>query len=159
MGANVVIADVECSNGVVHVIDRVITPFPEDIVATATAAGLSTLIQQVVKAGLAEAVLTTPGITVFAPTDAAFAAIPNLPDLDVATLAEILLYHVAPAPAYSPELSSGPVPTLNGNTVDVRVSAGGVQVNGANVIVANALVENGVVHVIDRVLIPPSLRL
>lgn len=102
-------------------------------------------------------------LTVFAPTDEAFlAAIEALgvtaEELlgNTELLNSVLTYHVVSGAVYSSDLSSGAVPTLNGATVDVVVDGAGVTVNGANVIIADIEAANGVIHVIDAVLLPPS---
>jgi transforming growth factor-beta-induced protein len=157
--ANVAVADVICSNGVVHVVDQVIFPFPRDAAALATAAGLTTLLAAVVKAGLADAVVNTPSITIFAPTNAAFARV-NWEALPVPALINVLTYHVVPAVAWSTGLSNGQnVPTLQGSPIRVAVGAGGVRLNDrANVAVADVIAKNGAIHVIDEVLLPPALK-
>jgi len=154
-GIRVVLADVICSNGIVHIIDHVIR-LPEKTSATATRAHLTTLVEAVVKAGLVSAVDTTPGITIFAPTDAAFARAGIDPKkVDKATLTKVLTYHVVPAVAFSTELKDGEkVPTLEGDSLTLHIREGRVIVNNANVEYPNVLVANGVVHVIDHVLIP-----
>jgi hypothetical protein len=98
--------------------------------------------------------------TVFAPTDAAFAALPAgtvealLAD-PTGDLAQILLYHVASGSVMSTDLSDGQiVTTLQGQTVTITITGGNVFVNDAQVIVADIEAENGVVHVIDAVLLP-----
>ncbi len=127
---------------------------------------LSTLVAAVSAAGLADT-LSGPGpFTVFAPTNAAFAALPAgtvenllLPE-NVETLRSILTYHVVPGAITSGQLlgTRQSVATVQGGTVDVngmrsKLNAG-VQVNGANVIAADVMASNGVVHVIDQVLLP-----
>lgn len=155
--ATVVIPDVLCSNGIVHVIDTVLL-LPELVSMTAVKAGLSTLLYAVLKANLQSLVDTTAGVTIFAPTNDAFAQIPNLNSLSVAQLTTILAYHVVPAVAFSTDLSNGQsVKTLNGASLSVSITGTGVQINNANVVSANVLVDNGVVHVIDTVLLPPSM--
>lgn len=131
-----------------------------DIVQTATAAGsFKTLTKLVKRAGLA-GTLKQPGpYTVFAPTDAAFAKVPEK-KLDAllrskAKLKAVLLYHVAAgrlAAADVVERSS--VKTLNGKRVRIRVKDAGVFVNRAQVTTPDVMASNGVIHVIDRVLIP-----
>jgi len=156
-GIQVVLADVICSNGIVHIIDHVIR-LPEITSATATTASLTTLVEAVVKAGLVSAVDTTPGVTIFAPTDAAFARAGIDPqNVDEATLIEVLTYHVVPAVAFSTDLTDGQiVPTLQGDSLTIGIVEGRVTINNAQVENPNVLVANGVVHVIDTVLMPPS---
>ena len=110
-------------------------------------------------AGLDDDLQTAGPFTVFAPTDAAFAGLaPGVLDnliANPAQLAEILLYHVVGSQAASTDLSNGQtIETLQGEDVEITI-AGGVQVNDANVIVADLFADNGVVHVIDGVLLPP----
>jgi uncharacterized surface protein with fasciclin (FAS1) repeats len=153
--AEVVVADVICSNGIVHIIDKVLF-FPHHVSHTAQNAGLTELVKALTKANLTAAVDTTPGLTIFAPTNDAMQAA-KWETLDIATLTKVLTYHVVPAVAYSTDLTNGmTVKTLEGGSLTIDVSSSGVKVNDANVAVANALVENGVVHVIDKVLIPSS---
>merc|ERR1712125_22374 len=102
--------------------------------------------------------------TVFAPTDDAFAALPSalvrcllLPE-NKGALTSILTYHVADGSVVSADLSDGQeVPTLEGSTVAIDVSDSGVNVNGANVVIADVPAANGVIHAIDGVLVPPSI--
>jgi branched-chain amino acid transport system substrate-binding protein len=98
--------------------------------------------------------------TVFAPTDAAFAAVPAetlaavLADQELLT--QILMYHVVDGAVLSTELTSMMADTMLGAQLDIVVSDSGVTVNGANVIIADIVAKNGVIHVIDAVLLPPS---
>jgi transforming growth factor-beta-induced protein len=153
-GANVVNADIEAANGVVHVIDKVI--LPPNLVEAATLAGdFSTLIGAVTAAGLAET-LAKPdaNLTVFAPNNAAFAKLSAVPSGDA--LKNVLLYHVVAGKVLSTDLKAGPVPTLlTGKSVTVDLS-NGVHINTASVVAADVVTTNGVIHVIDTVLIPPS---
>lgn len=152
--ATVVIADVLCSNGIVHVIDTVIIPpaVPADV---ATAGGLTALVNAVVETGLAAFINGTPQLTIFAPTNEAFNAVGPVP---LPTLTQVLEYHViSGAVAYSTDLTDGQqVPTVLGPNVKISLTANGVYVNDAKVIVPNVLTQNGVVHVIDKVLLPPQ---
>jgi hypothetical protein len=134
-----------------------------DIVDTAINAGsFTTLVTALQAAGL-DGVLRGPGpFTVFAPTDAAFAKIPPatlnalLADPD-GLLTEILLYHVVSGKVLSTDLSNGlKSPTLQGDTVTFTIAGSSVKVNSANVIAADVMASNGVIHVIDEVLIPPT---
>jgi uncharacterized surface protein with fasciclin (FAS1) repeats len=151
--ARVTTADIACSNGFIHIINLVLLP-PATASATAIAAGLNNLAYALTVTGLLDTVDALTAITVFAPTDAAFDAIPGWRTLPIATLTNILLYHVVPAVAYSTSLVDGQVvPTLQGQTLRIT-TVGGVKVNGVDVVLANALIKNGVVHVIDEVLLP-----
>lgn len=170
--SNVVTADVAIENGVVHVIDSVLLPeitLP-DAVEAATDAGLTTLIDALVAAELADAVTGAEAITVFAPTNAAFddlLAANNVSDLDglinelgAQAVSDVLTYHVVPAVAFSHDLNDGDTfTTLQGEELTVNISGSGVtveDVNGNiyNVTATDVAIENGVVHVIDGVLLP-----
>jgi transforming growth factor-beta-induced protein len=119
----------------------------------------TTLVQAVVKAGLVDALSADGPFTVFAPTNAAFDAlfaqlgISGIDDLTAEQLVPILTYHVVPGNVVSTELSSGEVGTLNGQNLSVDLSAG-VKINESEVIAADIQGSNGVVHVIDQVLLP-----
>ena len=134
----------------------------KNLVETAVAAGqFNTLAALVTKAGLVDA-LTKPGaLTVFAPTDEAFAKVPaaTLEALgnDPAKLKAVLLYHVAKGNLTARKVvKRKAIKTLNGQKVKVRVRKGKVYVGGAQVIKADVLATNGVIHVINKVLIPKS---
>ena len=151
--AKVTTADIVATNGVIHVIDRLILPPKDDIVATAIAAGTFTKLASALTA--ADLVTTLQGkgpFTVFAPTDAAFAKLASVPTGDA--LKNVLLYHVVTGAVGSGDLVAGPVPTqLAGKSVTVSLT-GGVKVNDSKVTSANILAKNGVIHVVDTVLIP-----
>lgn len=157
--AKVTTADVASDNGVVHVLDAVVLPF-ETVVDVAIDNGFTSLTAAVVKAELLPA-LTNPlaKLTVFAPTNAAFDNLATALGTDLngvlahPQLAEILLYHVIGDEVLSTELTNGAVPTLNGQDVTINLM-GGVMVNASNVTLADLVVSNGVVHVIDAVLVP-----
>jgi uncharacterized surface protein with fasciclin (FAS1) repeats len=154
--------DVGASNGVIHVLDNVLTDIP-----TKTIAGIatddkrfSTLLSLVKTAGLAET-LSGGTYTVFAPTNDAFTELFKTVDpakLTVADIKNILLYHVVAARVFSPELTNGEVPMANGGKVTIDLT-NGVSVKGAKsaaskVIIANVMATNGVIHAIDKVLLP-----
>lgn len=130
------------------------------IVGVAEAAGsFTTLLAAAEAAGLVETLTGEGPFTVFAPTDEAFAALPEgtVEGLlaDIPTLTAILTYHVVPGAVLSTDLSDGMTPaTVNGATVEIGVD-GGVTVNGANVVTADIAASNGVIHVIDAVILPP----
>jgi len=133
-----------------------------DIVDTAVATDtLSTLVTAVTAAELAETLKGPGPFTVFAPTNDAFAALPEgtLDDLlleeNKAALAGVLTYHVVEGKVLSSDLANSDVVTVNGESVTIVVDDG-VTVNGANVIQADIETSNGVVHVIDAVLLPSS---
>lgn len=170
---NVVTADVEIDNGVVHVIDGVLLPTLElpSIVDAATAAGLTTLLDAVIAAELGTALTTAEAITVFAPTNTAFEGLLERYDandlndlvgiigLDAVT--EVLQFHVVPAVAFSHDLMEGEqtFTTLQGQDLTVTVDDSGVTVTDYlgftyTVSPADVAIANGVVHVIDGVLLP-----
>lgn len=158
--AKVIKADIRAKNGIIHVIDSVILPRP-DIVTTAVEAGsFKTLAAALKAAGMIEALQGKGPFTVFAPTDEAFAMLPEgtVEALlkDIPSLQAILKYHVVPGRYDSDDLPASANPkTLQGSTVNVRRSKDGkVTVEGANVISADIFAGNGVIHVIDRVILP-----
>jgi uncharacterized surface protein with fasciclin (FAS1) repeats len=160
--ALVTASDIQTDNGVVHVIDAVLLPPPTTVVdIIVNSPDHTTLEAAVIAAELADDLSGTGPFTVFAPTDAAFAALPAgtveaLLQNPTGELAQILLYHVASGSVLSTALSDGQViPTLNGETVTVTINGGVVSINNAQVTVADILADNGVVHVINAVLLPP----
>lgn len=134
-----------------------------DIVDTAAAAGsFTTLLAAVDAAGLTETLKGEGPFTVFAPTDEAFAALPagTVEDLlkpeNRDTLTAILTYHVLAGQALSTDLSEGATAvTVQGEAVTFSVNDG-AKVNGANIVTADIAASNGVIHVIDAVIMPPS---
>ena len=163
--ANVVTADVAASNGIIHVIDKVLMP-PADLVdipTVATGTGIHTaLVAALTQANLVSTLQGTGPFTVFAPTDAAFTAAGiDLSSFDTdaenATLVDILTYHVVSGSVASTALTDGLTATaLNGDNLTFTVNAAGVQVNDANVVTADVAASNGIIHVIDKVLMPPA---
>ncbi|PKR81378.1 hypothetical protein CW751_04800 [Brumimicrobium salinarum] len=157
--AQVTMADVTAENGTVHGIDKVVLE-NETVVDAAIDNGFNILTQAVVAAELLPA-LTNPfeEYTVFAPTDAAFnnyiadAGITAADLLADNMLANILLYHTLNMEVLSVDLTNGMVTTMEGNDVIIDLS-NGVMVNDANVVTADVTTENGVVHAIDKVLVP-----
>jgi uncharacterized surface protein with fasciclin (FAS1) repeats len=131
-----------------------------DIVDTAIAAdNFETLVTAVQAAGLVETLKGEGPFTVFAPTDAAFAEIPaaDLEALlaDKEKLTAVLTYHVVPGKVMAADVMGlDSATTVQGSDVDVQVVEGGVQVDGANVIQTNIEASNGVIHVIDSVIMP-----
>ncbi len=131
-----------------------------NIVQTAVAAGqFKTLVKLVKQAGLADALQGKGPLTVFAPTDAAFAKVPKatLQALakDKVKLRAVLLYHVAKGKLTAAKvIKLRSIKTLNGQSLKVRVNHGTVTVGGARVVKANIGASNGVIHVINQVLIP-----
>ena len=130
----------------------------KDIVDTAVAAGhFTTLVTAVKAAGLVETLKGKGPFTVFAPTDAAFAKIPKA-DLDAmlkdkAKLTAVLTYHVVPAKVLAKDVKAGDVATVNGKTIKISTTKG-VMVNNATVTATDIKASNGVIHVIDTVLMP-----
>lgn len=171
--ANVIAADVAIDNGVVHVIDGVLLPALDlpNIVEAASAAELTVLLDAVDAAGVGPTLLNADEVTVFAPTNSAFAAL--LTELNLNSLTElvdaiglegvqkVLGFHVVPAVAFSFDLEEGSqaVPTLSGEDLTVVRTGNEVTVTDAagntyRVVAADVAVENGVVHVIEGVLLP-----
>jgi len=161
--------DVETGNGVVHGVDSVLTPpsVSKNIVdiAVADADNFSTLVAAVTAAGLVDALSGEGPLTVFAPTNKAFAALADgvLDDLllpeNVDKLKDILMYHVVSANVLRSTLENGDVgdlETLSGDKVKVAVDDSEVTVNDSNVIQADVIANNGIIHVIDAILLPPS---
>ncbi len=145
------------------------TPSPSmaanDIVDTAVAAGdFTTLVTAVTAAGLVETLKGEGPYTVFAPTDAAFAAVPK-ETLDAlladpkGALTDVLTYHVASGKVMASDLSDGMmIDTVNGAQLEVKINADGtVMIGDATVTTADIETSNGVIHVIDTVLIPPAM--
>ena len=132
-----------------------------DIVDTAVANGsFTTLVAAVQAAGLVDTLKGKGPFTVFAPTDEAFAALPEgtVEGLlaDPEALAAILTYHVVAGKVMSTDLSDGmTATTVNGADITIGTE-GGVTVNGANVVTADVEASNGVIHVIDTVIMPPQ---
>ncbi|MGF1581666.1 MAG: fasciclin domain-containing protein [Gemmataceae bacterium] len=161
-GAKVVITDIQCSNGVIHVIDSVMLPSFDTIPETAVKAGsFKTLIAAVKAAGLAETLSNKGPFTVFAPTDAAFNKLPKhvLADLlkpeNKQKLTNILLYHVVSGRVYSDQaVKAGQARTLAKQRVRVNFGADGIKINDSKVVIADIDTTNGVIHAIDTVLIP-----
>jgi uncharacterized protein (TIGR02145 family) len=161
--SQVTVADLIADNGVVHVIDAVLLPEP---VATTTVADI--IVESDVHTMLEDALIATDLIgvlsgegpfTVFAPTDDAFDALPAgtlealLNDMDFLT--DILVHHLAGGFVLSSDFSDGQeITTLLGVDVQVTITGDGVFINQAQVIVADLIADNGVVHVIDAVLMP-----
>ncbi len=137
---------------------------PGTIVDVAVGAGsFTTLVAAIEAAGLVDVLSGEGPFTVFAPTDDAFAALPDglldalLLEENVEILAQILTYHVVSGLVYSTDVTTGDVASVEGSTIAVEVSDAGVTVNGANVIDVDIEASNGVIHVIDAVIAPESL--
>jgi len=158
-GAQVVTPDIAADNGIIHVIDDVLLP-PPTILETALATPqLSTLVTAVQAAGLVEAFQANTIYTVFAPTDAAFAKLPEgtIPALlaDTNRLRNILLTHVIQGPRLrASSLTPGAVISLSGSPLRVVLTNGLVVINGATVTSPDIEGLNGVIHVVDEVILP-----
>jgi transforming growth factor-beta-induced protein len=187
-GANVITADVAAGNGVVHAIDAVMVPAsvdltklvadgaaaatPDagaaagDIVAVAAANGsFGTLVKAVEAAGLVDTLKGPGPFTVFAPTDEAFAKVDPavlakllLPE-NKAALAKVLTYHVVAGKVMAADVKTGEVATVEGSKAALVADAGKVTIDGANVVTADVAASNGVIHVIDAVILPADLDL
>lgn len=160
--ANVVKADIECSNGMIHVIDSVILPAGDNIAQVAGSAGqFGTLLAAAQAAGLVPALTGEGPLTVFAPTDEAFAALPKgtveslLKPENRAQLASILKYHVVAGRVYAADAAKlSEAETLNGQSVVIDLADGQLRIDGARILKADIDASNGVIHVIDRVILP-----
>ena len=131
----------------------------KDIVDTAVAAGeFKTLAQALTAADLVKTLKGGGPFTVFAPTDAAFAKIPKeqLDALlkDKAKLGAVLTYHVVPGKVLAKDVKAGPVKTVQGGSLTVKADGGKVTVDGATVVKTDIIASNGVIHVIDAVVLP-----
>ena len=134
------------------------------IVDVAVANGsFNTLVAAVTAAGLAETLSSEGPFTVFAPTDDAFAALPEglvdclLLEENIDPLTAILTYHVVDGAVMSTDLTDGPVPTLQGEEITVDLTDGVTLNDSVAVAAADVEASNGVIHVIDGVLVPPSI--
>lgn len=176
-GIQVTQADINADNGVIHRVSGVILPPSGNIVETAIASGLDSLVKAVTRATTAPggdpnlaSTLGSATLTVFAPTNAAFTqllsalSLTDINDIPVGTLLAVLQYHVVANRAFSSDLANGNLGMLaNGNTT-INLSngtSGGPTITGngnggsrSNIVAANIMCRNGVVHLIDRVLLP-----
>jgi transforming growth factor-beta-induced protein len=158
--ANVTAVDIKAKNGIIHVIDSVLLP-PGDIVEVATAAGtFKTLIAALEAAGLTDAVKSGK-LTVFAPTDEAFAKLPAgtveslLKPENKAQLVKILTYHVVRKDYEAAQVRRfRSIRTLQGQNVRISRDPEGLNVNNASIVAADIYASNGVIHVIDSVILP-----
>jgi uncharacterized surface protein with fasciclin (FAS1) repeats len=176
-GIKVNSADVTADNGVIHTIGKVLIPAAGNIVETAVASGLDSLVKAVTRASTAPggdptlvSTLSSARLTVFAPTNAAFIqllgalGLSKIDNIPVGTLLAVLRYHVVGGRAFSSDLSNSNLAMLaGGNTVTnlTNGTAGGPTITGngnganrSNIIATNIVCKNGVVHLIDRVLLP-----
>ena len=167
-GATIVATDIEASNGVIHVIDAVMLPESKTILEVANGAGsFKTLAAALKAADLVEVLQGAGPFTVLAPTDAAFAKLPAgtveslLKPENKDTLRTILLYHVIPGRVYSDTVVTlTGAPTAAGLTAPITVKKGDgksaptVMVGGAKVVKTDIDASNGVIHVVDAVILP-----
>ncbi len=161
--AKVLKTDIACDNGVIHVIDSVIMPADKNIVETAKAAGkFNTLLAAAKAAGLAEVLAGEGQLTVFAPTDEAFGKLPKdtveslLKPENKSKLADILKYHVVSGRVYSEQvLANKTIKTLQGSIAAVAIQDGAPTIQGAKILATDVDAANGVIHIIDSVIMPP----
>lgn len=164
-GATIQSADLACSNGLIHVIDRVLLPAEKNVVEVAAEAGtFKTLLAAAQAAGLAEALGSKGPWTVFAPSDAAFAALPEgtvehlLRPAQRETLIALLKHHVVSGRVFSEQaLAAGQAKTLAGTTLSFAYEQGSFRVAGVEISALDTLASNGVIHVVKEVLLPPQL--
>ena len=162
--ATVVKADIHCSNGIIHVVDQVLLPSSDNIPATAQKAGtFNTLLAAAKAAGLVEVLSGDKPLTVFAPTDEAFAKLPEgtveslLKPENKAKLAAILAFHVVPGRVFASDvLSKKEFKTVQGGMLTAAMKNGAATINGSTIVATDIDASNGVIHVIDRVMLPPA---
>lgn len=160
--ANVTATDILGTNGVIHVIDTVIIPSDKTVVATAVDNGnFKTLAKLLQAADLVDALNGAGPFTVFAPTDAAFAKLDKatvdslLKPENKAQLQNVLKYHVVSGRVFSPDaLKAGTAKTLQGQNVQIKVEGGKAMINNAQLVTTDIDASNGVIHVIDTVILP-----
>ncbi len=164
--AQVIITDIVADNGVIHVIDSVLLPAEGEAESAGTIVDIAvaddrfeTLVTALVKAELVETLSGEGPFTVFAPTDDAFEALPDgtLDALlaDIPALTDVLLYHVVSGAVLAEDVVKlTEAETVLGQNVSIRVEDGKVFINDSEVIITDIIAENGVIHVIDAVLIP-----
>lgn len=160
--AKVIKTDVEASNGIIHVIDNVILPTDKNLVEVAADAGdFGTLITAVKAAGLDGLLAGDGPFTVFAPTDAAFGKLPKgtianlLKPENRHQLADILKLHVVPGRVFAKDaINANQADSALGQKLRFSVEDGHVRVNGAKIVATDVQADNGVIHVIDGVLLP-----
>lgn len=157
--------DIQASNGVVHLVDRVLLPADKDIVATASALpDFSILVEAVVAAGLVSTLQAAGPFTVFAPTNAAFAMLltelgVSKPDMlaNKALLTKVLTYHVVPARVLKAEVPfNTAITTVQGQTFTVSSSLVITDQNmrTSRIVTADVFTSNGVIHAVDKVILP-----
>ncbi|XP_052249888.1 transforming growth factor-beta-induced protein ig-h3-like isoform X2 [Dreissena polymorpha] len=161
-GATIVTYDQNATNGVIHVIDKVMFPIPMGPITSVAALNpnFGTLIYCLQQGQLLETLSGAGPFTVFAPNNAAFDKLPPnaLSDLlsNQTALVAVLKYHVIGATYFSQGLNEGDTPTLEGKSVHVTFGTDGLNINNAQIVTADVPATNGVVHEIDTVLFPPN---
>lgn len=158
-GANITAVDIQTSNGVIHVIDAVLTESMDVVQRAIVTEQTGTLVDAVIAGDLVSTLQGTGPFTVFAPINEAFAALGTsldalLDPANQAILQDVLTYHVIPSEVFAADLADGAmVATVEGNTVTIDLSDPTMpKVNGANIIATDIVTENGVIHLIDGVL-------
>jgi len=161
--SEVIIADIDASNGVIHAIDNVLIPswVSNSIVDRAVGSSiLTTLVDLVVQAGLADTLSGAGPFTVFAPTNDAFVEflgdnVADTSSLDIELVSSILTYHVVPGIFDSSEIVNGAsLTTVQGDNISLSLMGNTAMVNGESVVAADILASNGIIHVINGVLLP-----
>lgn len=157
--ATVVAADIEATNGVVHIIDAVLVPEVDVVERAILTAETQTLVEVVAAGGLIGTLQGAGPFTIFAPSNSAFAALgPDKLDVlldpaNIALLQKILTYHVVPGDIRALDLTDGAtVATVEGSDLEIDLSGATPKVNGASIVATDIVVENGVIHLIDGVL-------
>jgi len=164
-GATIQSADLACSNGLIHVVDAVLLPELETVVGVAARAKtFNTLLAAAKAAGLAPALAGKGPWTVFAPSDEAFAALPEgtvehlLQPAQRETLVTLLKHHVVSGRVFAAQaLSAGKAKTLAGTTLSFGYEKGALRVSGTKLSALDLSASNGVIHVVDSVLLPPQI--
>lgn len=158
--SNVVVTDVVATNGIIHAIDEVVTP-PTVVDIAIDNPDFSILVEAVVKADLVDALNGDGPFTVFAPVNSAFEelfsalGVSGIEEIDATTLTDVLLAHVVSGNVASGDLSNASVPTLNDSkSLEINVDNGVVIDGEINVVLADVQGSNGIVHVIDKVIVP-----
>ena len=159
--AQIIITDIQAANGVIHVIDTVILPGNNIVDVLVNDGRFTTLVAAVEAAALVEPLSGEGPLTVFAPTDEAFAKLPagTVEALlnDIPALTNILLYHVVDGAVKAEDVVKlTSADTLAGQPVSIKVEDGKVFINEAQVIIADIVTSNGIIHAIDAVLLPPQ---
>lgn len=163
--SNITATDIQASNGVVHVVDKVLLPADKNIVATASALpDFSILVEAVVAAGLVPTLQGTGPFTVFAPTNAAFAAL--LTELGITKeallankplLTSVLTYHVVPSRVLKADVPvNTPITTVQGQKFTVNASLAITDSRGrqSSIVITDVFTSNGVIHVVNKVILP-----